>query len=1087
VTVTSSRRRERIRRPDGTRVELPGAEELVGRNALAAVAKGVRALSGAARAAVRGDTIEPFVEARACVWSSRLLSWDAAGADPFLSVVATSGLSVDTAARPLVGNGQRANPTWRPLVLDDGALDEGRQAGPSVDDLEDAEWIAAGGFGTRRLTSTPLRAVPNPEGDPGGTAWSASAGAYTRPSAPTLPALGLPGTTAHRVAWSAPALPTLTAPAVACVYRPAQGRPFTVAGWFLASVATRVRARVTFAVPALTLVSDVAVAPAGVPTRLRFTVARPATPGAPHAPLVVTGQTVSVAVEVVAADTAGAATLDVRGLHLYAGEDRGDTEGLKAHVIATPATFLDVNVRGTEPHPRFNRVDVHGTPELPSITAATARRPLTVTSDPDPRGWAHGASVGPRLTLRFPSSPDTAPTPSGAASQTTMVVYPEEVNGPTTAVGLVAVEALHEVDLTSRVVEVAVDRSADADPASSSVPIGNYAASAGTLVLDNADRALSPFRFDYYGDPSRVELAVGVVYTNRHPDPLGDIDPTVWHGWFGPVDAAVEVPTYRDVVADAHGQTPPAAGMIDAVEAATDVDVERPGARVRLSVWARPLAGIDLHYVGLGDASGTPPLLEVPPGDRWHLLEAEATLATWSSTARVYGVGVHLAAPLVELLDTATGDVVEVVEVAPGGVFTSVEWPTATDADTVPVGLVDVLASSGAGEHEQRVELAWPIEWSLRSTLRRHLDLGDDQVRVATGTPVITNTIPADTVGQQLADLAKAAALTLYTDGAGRVVAESRAVVEEDVSASYREDNALIRAAVPLSPDIVVNDVTVVGHPVAATWQAVARIGNDTGPEAGVPWQLTGQELLIPQRSVTELVLDYDTDAARGAVVSALRLYLASAVGSVDPTDIGTDPGAFVTVGGGSVEGTMLYDIDVETFARFAVVTITTPAAAAGGPGGPYDGAPLYLDHLTLNAAGLTVQSIRQRFTRPESIAVYGRRPVEVDLRLATGLPFLEAVGQDVLDNYSLRDPSGERWLPDLEVEVLADPWRELGDRVTAREPDTGLGGEFRVVAHRLRIGRAMRSELYLRRVPTGVLYLVADRDAIDGTRVLSL
>lgn len=1043
---------ERVRRPDGTREALPGGSPTTGLGALATAS--TSPIRGAALAAARAPVIEPATSATICFESTGTLPYEFADDDSVRAVVV--GYGDDGSAwrgrpgtSPAPNVGHRRNAVWKVLQADRGRADAGFEASP-YDDTRDA-YDAGAPMVLYPSGAGLARAVPNPEATTG-TAWSVTGGTYSRVTGQnTLPDLGLPNPGgAHRVTSTPTALPTVTSPATPVRYYLAPGRAFTAAVWVTSNVTINAyRLRVVFTRGSDTVTMTSSPTTVAGPTRVVGTVVVPAGMGLDFtAPFT----SVRVTLERVTANLAPARPasvwVDFRGMHLYAGGDRGDTAGLSA-VPLTVELAVDVTV----PEPmrfRVSRVDVHGSDTYGHPTAITATRD----------GVRAQAESAGRITARWAGGV----IPTGPVR----VVVEETSTGVGGDVYLTSVELLNEVDVSDRVVGLTVDRAADADPADSTVPIGNYAATTCTIELDNTDRGLSPFRAAYIDLGHRLEVAAGVVYTNRHGDPAGEGTGTAdrvapWVGNLVPV------------VVDSQGAIAPGARAMLVTDRGGAAAVQGPGVagwRVRMGVWA--LGGVTPANLTIGyrNTNGVAPLTPhvIPAGAPWRWYEATGTLpADATMTAMTADPGVALAAPSIVRLEPATGDVVEVVETAPLGVFTTTEWPTATDEDTVTVPAVDVLGETadhpylwprlpGEDPVAPDVVVRQTIGETLGQVFRRYLDRGDDQVTIAAGTPVVPYVIPADTVGTMVADLAKGAALTAHTDGTGRPTAVPRDATETVVSAEYRHDTALIRAAVPFTPSLIRNDVTVIGSSLTVTPadEVVATVGNDerTLFEAGTPWVYTGREVPIPAGGAVDVRVEW---AGHAAVLA----------GTLDPVyAYNADPS------NGPVPVDVTATLTVHP--RYGVVRFTAPTGAPAA----------VVDHVTIRGTALVEEEVTSRHVRASSVVKYGTHPVDVRVRLGATPGQLAVVGNDVLDNYSLRDTTDERWLPDLEVTTLGDPWRDLGDRVLTYEPRSGLAGEFRVVSHVLDIGQAARSTLYLRRVRTGLVFAVADRSTADGPHV---
>lgn len=919
------------------------------------------------------------------------------------------------------------------------------------------------------------------------------AGAYTRPVDGTAPALGLPGASVwvHRRTGALAAGQRVSSTWGDSRYALMPDRSVTVAGWVGCTLPSGGLAPVlrwvvelldvndltTYGGRVLRLTSAPFAPPSGGYRRVAHTLTLP---GGVPVPEFARPVKVRVHLEVVDPrnGTPAGTTLSLRGVHLYAGTDRGDAAGL----LAVPV-LDDVTVKATAagtPYPfEVSRVDVHGNDRLGMVTSArvTLRQGVSTYSE-----WT-GASPG-RLTVRG------AP----VRNVNDVVVHIEETNtGPGGPIVVQTVQAWHEVDATLDVAALAVERATDADPADSTVPIGNYAASSLALTLDDPDGEYAIFARSYLELGHRVDVATGFAYTNRSPDPqavdafaAGVAGTEAW-----PVVLAGTSPVAA-CQADSFGQLPPAlyggsslaSAIYDAPQHTTAPAGE--GWVVRASVWVRwdgptrptiRFAGaFEAPMVGGGwsvalASGGNVADLSARAAGVWWLVDlgsltvpVGANVVTIAASSSVSdSTRVQVAAPTFERLDPATLAVVEVVETAPAGVFETTSWDSNLPGQTVNVQAVDVLAAAGDGDLSQDIVRNTTAELEITSLAREYLDLGADQVVIANQVTSLSYLFPVDRVSTQLADLAKVAVLTAFTDGLGRLVALPRQDVAGTVQAAIRDDLSLIAAGTAVTPDVVRNDVRVTVHPVTASAGAVelAYAGREVLP--ALPWAYEPDPadiVLNPGESV-EVLLEHAP--ADGEVWSYAWRAIAFPVGTV-LTMFETAPAAG-------------FDIRVDAYATFARMSASLSSSATN---------PVRIFRVSGTGRPLTVADTTQRFTRQESIDAFGRRPVAVDVRLAQSPALARAVATDVLDNYSLRDDTGERWLPDLSVTMLGDPWRELGDRVMVRDVDGGLGGEFRVVSHRYGYGVGAESALYLRRTPTGLDWFVLDESMLDDGEALT-
>lgn len=427
--------------------------------------------------------------------------------------------------------------------------------------------------------------------------------------------------------------------------------------------------------------------------------------------------------------------------------------------------------------------------------------------------------------------------------------------------------------------------------------------------------------------------------------------------------------------------------------------------------------------------------------------------------------------------------VIEVVEATPAGVFYVTAWPMDTSSESVSVSAVDALALRG--DADSRAELRRDVYLSdvITDLALEGFDIPSAHTVVPESPGPMPWLLPADTkLSTFMADLAKAEARSLYLDGLGRLVAQNRQYTETEVSAEYRQDNAATRLATPLSLDMIRNRVNVVGATVRAetTRTDVALLGEATPPNPAT-WTVNMEDrewLLILSGQTITYTLFYEDAAAVADVELAAgfaysRPQVLPTVGTrplVNNLEPMADPDA--NVGGGKL-GWFL-----TTYPTFATLRLK-----AGGAGATmFD---MFVPHLRFTGVRIQETPITETMSRQVSVDQYGDRPVEVTVRLVTDSNFLGTVGVDVLETWSLVGDDGAKWLPDLQVDALGDPWRELGDRVLAAEPVSGIGGEYRIVSHVYDTGHGAASGFYLRQVPSGLQFMALDVDTLDGPAVL--
>lgn len=506
----------------------------------------------------------------------------------------------------------------------------------------------------------------------------------------------------------------------------------------------------------------------------------------------------------------------------------------------------------------------------------------------------------------------------------------------------------------------------------------------------------------------------------------------------------------------AAGVAPDAEGLIpvESVPSLTDPD----GDHLYTPTWSGTIA------------PDTPPSVGV---SRWQQVDRVVDVTGDLALTVSAGTWVEATAAEVVRLDPDTDDPVEVVEATPMGRFYVTAWPMATDSPTVTLSAVDVLGYLGGTFWTPELTQGVGIAEAITEVARGALDLGEDQVTVLDSGRVLPWRPPSrDSVGTQLANLAMADVLTLYTSPDGGLMARNREGVEDDLGAEYGAGNALVAASTPLALDDVLNRLEVTGHPLEADVHTttLATVGSSSPPDDdGEPYEPGSEEVELTPGQVEHLVVTPEGDDVEAILVvdvGAVYAYHLSGGRTAGP-NVGRalDDGQAVPSG--------VVGVSVANEGTQARVRLENRA-----------GGTVTVSHVALAGRAVRRRSLTVERTRPWSRRRYGTRGTELDVPLGMDPSLLEAVADNVLDLHSLTDEDGRHVLPDLEVLVMGDPWREPGDRVLASEPDSGIGGEYRVVSHDLDVGVAMTSSLYLRRALTGYRFAVAGVDTADGPAV---
>lgn len=718
-----------------------------------------------------------------------------------------------------------------------------------------------------------------------------------------------------------------------------------------------------------------------------------------------------------------ATSLRMAAPQLYAGDDRGSTNGLEAAWPILGGVTFEQRFRkpdGTNRTRRISRVDVHGEARFGQVTSARVDG-LLANGTPVYLGTA--ASSG-RLSVAFPAADVIG----------VRVTVEETSSGDLGAVWISELDPAYVLDVSSRVISAGIASSRELDPGSASLPLGNVEAATLDLDLENTDRQLSPSSNAMIGTSHRIEAAVGVRYSSLvDPDlrswtlftgtKVGDVAPGD-----GFVEGGVRLTTQFAQVRSAAFVTPP--GTVTA----------------RLSIKARRVTPTSEPYIALIYPVGTNSSL----GNNYFHPAASPSLAMVTIGGDVpvaAGLLVQLAAlgtydagggtselgdASVVCLDAA-GNPITVEERVPAGVYWSTGWDSSSDSSVVSIAGVDRLGRYGSTDVDEPVTTNVDAATAVGTYALRYLDLDEDELDVTLSSGfTFPYLFPTGSVGTCLADIAKATNAVLGLDRLDRLALVERATVPASSSVTVRDDDAVIRARTPIVEEQIAN-----------------VIDAEATPLDGVPGTV-----------VYEMG---ETEAISLAVGETLELW--APYSSSPATDVVTT--AYVQTG---TAGGIL-----TTFADTARLVLS-----GGAAGGTFSG-------WQLTGTVLAARPLKIRAEHAVSIRRYGRRPRTVTAALVQTVAQLKAVATALRDAFSGIDPtSGERQLPDVDVDVLGMPQLELGDRVTVLERSSGISGEYQAISHRLAFDAGgLRSSLRGRRVDAALLAR-ADVSLADNAELAS-
>lgn len=707
---------------------------------------------------------------------------------------------------------------------------------------------------------------------------------------------------------------------------------------------------------------------------------------------------------------------------LYAGDDRGSTNGLEAAWPMRGGVTFEQRFRkpdGSNRTRRISRVDVHGEARFGQVTSVRVDG-LLANGTPTYLGTA--ASSG-RLSVAFPAADVIG----------VRVTVEETSSGDLGAVWISELDPAYVLDVSSRVISAGIASSRELDPGSASLPLGNVEAATLDLDLENTDRQLSPSSNAMIGTSHRIEAAVGVRYSNLvDPDlrswtlfngiKVGDVAPGD-----GFVEGGVRLTTQFAQVRSAAFVTPP--GTVTAriaVKARRIVATAEPYLALIYPVGTNSSLGPNVFSTPAGVGQMVAFGVDVPVAA--GLLVQLAALGTYDAG----GGTAEMGDASVVCLDVA-GNPITVEERVPAGVYWSTGWDSSSDSSVVSIAGVDRLGRYGSTDVDEPVTTNVDAATAVATYALRYLDLDEDELDVTLSSGfTFPYLFPTGSVGTCLADIAKATNAVLGLDRLDRLALVERATVPASSSVTVRDDDAVIRARTPIVEEQIAN-----------------VIDAEATPLEGVPGTV------VYEMGETEAI-----SLAVGETLELWAPYSSSPATGVTST-------AFVQTG--TASGVLT------TFADTARLVLT-----GGAAGGTFSG-------WQLTGTVLAARPLKIRAEHAASIRRYGRRPRTVTAALVQTIAQLKAVAVALRDAFSGIDPtSGERQLPDVDVDVLGMPQLELGDRVTVLERSSGISGEYQAISHRLAFDAGgLRSSLRGRRVDAALLAR-ADVSLADNAELAS-
>lgn len=354
------------------------------------------------------------------------------------------------------------------------------------------------------------------------------------------------------------------------------------------------------------------------------------------------------------------------------------------------------------------------------------------------------------------------------------------------------------------------------------------------------------------------------------------------------------------------------------------------------------------------------------------------------------------------------------VEALPGGVFYVTGWDAPSDSMTARLEAVDRMGVLGSVAVDEPVTTNASVATLVADLALKYLDLDSDELLVELSSGhVLPYAYPTGDVGTYLADLAKAVSAVVSVDRLERLRFLERITVPAAPDLSLTEANAVVRAGTPISVERIRAIVEVEASPLGSVLREdVYTLGDTEGISVAAGATL---DLFAP--FTKPLVLD-------------------AAVGTV-------------TFSAGTAAVSIL-----AAYAGLATVRIVNSGGVAAT-----------LSALTLTGIPLEESPLKVRKSNAAAVKRYGARVATVSARLVQTLARLDGIATEILALFSgVDETTGERVLPDVEVDTLGLPFTELGDRVSVRESGSGIGEDYQVLAHTLTYGRGLASSLTGRR-----------------------
>lgn len=667
-------------------------------------------------------------------------------------------------------------------------------------------------------------------------------------------------------------------------------------------------------------------------------------------------------------------------------------------VFPVPAATGKVGVEITYPtQRRINRVEVAGVAGAGLPTQATVETYLDATGTT--RGApVTGTAVNGDLVVNLGGEVDVFGVLVTIDAHTA-----GSSGGVASPVWLAEVNPSRVVDVSDDVANLTLAWSREADPGSSTTPVGNYQASELTLELDDTAGEWNPATNAALDVGHRIEAAVGVRWIN---DPAAIGASSIWST--NSTTVVIE-PVERYLGSQI--------ATLTVLTAQTGVGLNRywtsllpvvAGTAVTASIYVRAGTMTDVYArLWWYDAAGTllssnnGPMVTLSPD--WQLSTITATAPVGATQFRfgsangttdtVVGQTWSVAEPAISTLNAGT-----VEELLPAGVFYSEPFETDSGRETVSIPAVDRLTRNSETTLEEAVRLNVTVDTLVRDLCRYYLDLDDDQVSItpSIGSVVIPYAYPTGDLGTYLADIAKATASTLHVDAYDRANLAGRADTSTAPVAEIRSDNALVGYRRPPGVDVTTSVVTVTASPL------------DVDVEATL-WQLPSGGLTIPASASRQIIAPYESVPAISGRVAGI-------------------------VADGS------YTITASSFyADRAVLTVRNNETRS-----------LVVATMVVYGVPLIERPLTARVADAPSVRRYGPRELTVDAAMVQTQAQLDLVAAVLLDTFKALDSNGERRLPELTLDALGVLYAEAGDRVTVTDAAGGVGSDYAMLGRTL-------------------------------------